>query len=217
MSRVGKRIQEARTKSGLSVKQLAKKLGVAESFLSDVEVGRRIINEALIKKAEAVLGLSLSEDIYEEVDEPVENIKEMSTNKIINKQMEDAFSHILKKTPICDINFKEIYGYKYLPIFDKKVEGYNADKVVYVKSPDDSMRGFRIQKDDNIMIFLNSEIVNNSIALIEIDGRRAIRQLKRLDANKVLIISHSNDLKTETRDAKSFNVIGRCIKLEVEL
>jgi hypothetical protein len=66
------------------------------------------------------------------------------------------------------------------------------------------------------MIFLNPEIVNNGILLIEADGKRCLRQIKRLDSNKVLVISQSNELKTETRDVKSFVVIGRCLKLEVE-
>lgn len=217
MSRVGQKIQDARQRAGIPVKALAKKLGVSESFISDVEAGRKIINEDLIKRVEKVLQVDLNESIFDEVAEPVENFKEVELNKNVNKQWEDAFSHILKKVPVCDINLKEIFEYKYLPVMDKKIDGFNADKIVYIKVPDDSMRGFRIQKDDRIMIYENPEIINNSISLIEIDGRRCIRQLKRLDANKVLVISHSNDLKTETKDVKSFNVVGRCIKLEIEL
>lgn len=217
MSRVGERIKDARQKQGLPVKQLAKKLGVSESFISDVESGKKIIKEDLIKKVEKVLNIDLNEDVFEQIDEPVENIKEVDVIKTVNKQWEDAFSHIIKKVPVCDINFKEIYEYKYIPVMDKKIEGFNADKIIYVRVTDDSMRGFRIQKDDRIMIFQNSEIVNNSINLIELDGKRYIRQIKRLDSNKVLLISHHNDLKTETRDVKSLNVVGRCIKLEVEL
>lgn len=217
MSRVGERIREARNKTGLSTKQLAKKVGVAEGFIGDVEAGRKIINEDLIKRIEKVLGSSLSDDVFEEVTEPIENIKEPETSKVVNKQWEDAFSHILKKIPVCDINLREIFEYKYLPVMDRKIEGYGADKIVYIKAPDDSMRGFRIHRDDKLMVYQNSEIQNNSIAIIEIEGKRCIRQIKRLDSNKVLIISHSNELKTETRDVKSFNVIGRCVKLEVEM
>lgn len=217
MSRIGTRIKESRTKSGLSVKQLAKKLGVAESFIADVEAGRKIINEDLIKRVEKVLGSNLSEDIFEEVTEPIENIKEPEVSKTINKQWEDAFSHILKKIPVCDINFREIFEYKYEPVMDRKIEGYSADKLIYIKSPDDSMRGFRINKDDKIMVYQNGEIQNNSISIIDIEGKRYIRQLKRLDSSKVLIISHGSELKTETRDVKSFNVVGRCIKLEIQL
>jgi hypothetical protein len=167
---------------------------------------------------EKALDVNLDEGIFSEVIEPVENLKQTeAAPKVVNKQIEDAFSHILKKIPVCDINFKEIYDYKYLPILDKKVEGFNGDKLAYIKVPDDSMRGFRIQKDDKIMVYQNPEVINNSIVLLESDGKRYIRQVKRLDANKVLIISHSNDLKTETRDVKSFNVVGRCIRLEIEL
>lgn len=217
MSRVGKRIQDARSRTGISVKQLAKRLGVSESFINEVESGKRIINEDLIKRVEKTLEINLDEEIFTEIAAPVENFKEAESSKLVNKQMEDAFSHILKKIPVCDIYFKEIYDYKYLPILDKKVEGYNGDRVTYIKAPDDSMRGFRIQKGDRLMIYQNQEIVNNSIVLLEMDGKRCIRQIKRLDANKVLVIAHSNDLKTETKDVKSVTVIGRCIRLEIEL
>lgn len=217
VSRVGKRIQDARTRSGVSAKQLAKKLGVSESFINDVESGKRIINEDLIRRVEKTLDISLNEEILSEVDEPVENLKSIENLNIVNKQMEDAFAHILKKIPVCDIYFKEIFEYKYLPIIDKKVEGFNGEKITYVKAPDDSMRGFRIQRGDKLMVYQNPEVINNSIALIELDGKRCIRQIKRLDSNKVLVISHSNDIRTETKDVKAINVIGRCIRLEVEL
>ncbi len=217
MSRVGKRIQDARMRTGVSAKQLAKKLGVSESFINEVESGKKIINEDLIKRVEKTLDINLDEEIFTEVTEPVENLKEVESSKVVNKQMEDAFSHILKKIPVCDLYFKEIFDYKYLPILDKRVEGFSGDKIIYIKAPDDSMRGFRIQKGDRLIVYQNQEAINNSIVLLEVEGKRYIRQIKRLDSNKILIISHSNDLKTETKDVKSINIIGRCIKLEVEL
>lgn len=217
MSRVGKQIQDARMRTGVSAKQLAKKLGVSESFINEVESGKKIINEDLIRRVEKTLEIDLNEEVYVEIAEPVENLKEIESTKVVNKQMEDAFSHILKKIPVCDINFKEIFDYKYLPIIDKKVEGHNGEKIIYIKVPDDSMRGFRIQRGDRLMVYQNQEFLNNSIVLLEIDGKRCIRQIKRLDSNKILVISHSNDLKTDTKDVKSINIIGRCIRLEVEL
>lgn len=216
MNRIGKRIEEARNRSSISVKELAKKLGVSPNYIMDIEMGKKIISEDMIKRIEKLLNVSLNEELYDEVAEPVENIKEYE-NLPVNKEIEEAFSNILKKVPVCDVNFKEIYEYKMLPIIDKKIEGYNAEKIVFIKAPDDSMRGFRILKGDRIMLFKTSEIENNSICLIEIDKKRVIRQLKRLDANKVLIISHGNDLKTETFDVKSFTIIGKCLKLEIDL
>lgn len=217
MSRVGKRIQDARMRTGVSAKQLAKKLGVSESFINEIESGKKIINEDLIRRVEKTLEINLDEEIFTETSEPVENLKENLNTKVVNKQMEDAFSHILKKIPVCDIYFKEIFEYKYLPILDKKVEGFNGEKIIYIKAADDSMRGFRILKGDRLMVYQNQEIINNSIVLLEMDGKRCIRQIKRLDANKILVISHSNDIKTESKDVKSINVVGRCVRLEVEL
>jgi transcriptional regulator with XRE-family HTH domain len=217
MSRIGEKIRYERTKAGVSAKDFSKKLGIAESFVNDVELGKKIINESMIKKIEKLLNVTLSEVAFEEINEPVENIKETVVPKNANKQWEDAFSNLLKKIPICDINLKEIYNYKYLPVIDKKVEGYSSDKIVFVKVADDSMRGFRIQKNDTVMVYQNSELISNSLLLIKGEDKNIIRQIKRLDANKALIISHSNEIKTETRDIKSIIVIGRCIRVEVEL
>jgi transcriptional regulator with XRE-family HTH domain len=217
MSRIGENIREERTKAGFSAKDFSKKLGISEGFINDVELGRKIVNENMIKKIEKLLNVSLSESSFEEVNEPVENIKETNISKNTNKQWEDAFSNLLKKVPICDINLKEIYDYRYLPIIDKKIEGYNSEKIIFVKAADDSMRGFRIQKNDTVMIYQNSELISNSLMLIKGEDKNIIRQIKRLDANKALIISHSNEIKTETREMKSIGILGRCIKVEIEL
>ncbi|CDF59059.1 helix-turn-helix domain-containing protein [Thermobrachium celere] len=217
MSRVGLRIKQERIKANFSTKELAKKLGISEGFLQDVELGRRIASEDLIKRIEKVLNINLNDSLFDEVEQPIENIKEYKEPVKVNKQMEEAFSSILKKIPVCDLYLKEIYDYKYLPIKDKKVEGYNAEKVFFIIAPDDSMRGFRIAKGDKIMVYLTQEMENNAIYLVDVDGKRMIRQLKRLDANRVLLISQNNDIKTESRDIKTFKIIGRCIRVEFEL
>lgn len=217
MSRIGEKIKEERIKAGFSVKDFSKKLGIAESFVNEVEQGKKIINENMVKKIEKLLNTALSEVAFEDISEPVENIKEPIVSKNTNKQWEEAFSNILKKIPICDINLKEIYDYKYLPVIDKKIEGFSADKIIFIKTVDDSMRGYRIQKNDTVMIYQSPELISNALLLIKGEEKNIIRQVKRLDANKALIISHANEIKTETRDIKSIFVIGRCVKVEVEL
>lgn len=61
MSRVGENIKQAREKSGLTVKALAKKLGVAEKYLNEVEMGRKVAPESLIDKAGKVLKADLND------------------------------------------------------------------------------------------------------------------------------------------------------------
>lgn len=50
MSRVGEKIKEISEKKGITKKALAKKLGVSENFLTEVETGRRVIPEDLLKE-----------------------------------------------------------------------------------------------------------------------------------------------------------------------
>lgn len=51
MSRVGEKIKEARLKSGMTQKALAKKLGVAEKYINEVEMGRKVVQESFIDRA----------------------------------------------------------------------------------------------------------------------------------------------------------------------
>ena len=59
MSRVGEKIKEARLKAGMTQKALGKKLGVAEKFINEVEIGRKIVQESFIEKAAKILNVSV--------------------------------------------------------------------------------------------------------------------------------------------------------------
>ncbi|WDU83133.1 helix-turn-helix domain-containing protein [Caloramator sp. Dgby_cultured_2] len=41
MNRIGKRIEEARNRSSISVKELAKKLGVSPNYIMEIEMGKK--------------------------------------------------------------------------------------------------------------------------------------------------------------------------------
>ena len=55
MSRVSDNIKKARLDIAMSQKQLAKKLGVSESFVNEIETGRRVLNENTINRIANVL------------------------------------------------------------------------------------------------------------------------------------------------------------------
>ena len=61
MSSVGERIKAARNSKGMTQKQLAKKLGVSEGYINEVETGRKVVEEKFIERAGKVLGGDLSE------------------------------------------------------------------------------------------------------------------------------------------------------------
>src|SRR5262249_4666678 len=58
---LGQRLRELRDKADLSVRELAKRIGVSSPFLSDIELGRRFPSEEVLGKLAAALNVSLEE------------------------------------------------------------------------------------------------------------------------------------------------------------
>ncbi|MBS5884302.1 helix-turn-helix transcriptional regulator [Clostridium sp.] len=226
MSRVGEKIKEARLKSGMSQKLLAKKLGVAEKFINEIEMGRRVAQEALIDKASKILNADFNDVSMVVTDEAlIEERKAMSDvkSKASKGNIEkdevwtNAFSSVLKNVPILDYSLKNNKGFKELPIHSNKVEGYSQDKVLYLEIQDDEMSGFRMLKGDLAFATLVKEVSNNGIFLVEYKGRRAIRQIKNLGNSKVLLVSNAGSLLTETMNLNEISVLAKLDRIEIKL
>lgn len=227
MSRVGEKIKEARLQSGMSQKALAKKLGVAEKFINEVELGRRIAQESFIDKASKILKTDFNDVSMVVTDEALleekKAMKEIKNNiHRNNKNNEEevwtnAFSSVLKNVPIFDYTLKNSKGFKELPIHSNKVEGFAQDKVLYLEIQDDEMSGFRMLKGDLAFASLVKEPSNNGIFLVDYKGKRAIRQIKLLGNSKALLVSNGGSLLTETMNLNEFSVIAKLEKLEIRL
>jgi transcriptional regulator with XRE-family HTH domain len=227
VSRVGEKIKEARLKSGMSQKVLAKKLGVAEKFINEVEIGRRVAQESFIEKASKILKSDFNDISMVVTDEALleerKSIKEANNRGISREKIEkdevwtNAFSSVLKNIPIFDYSLKNSKGFKELPIHSNKVEGYSQDKVLYLEVQDDEMSGFRMLKGDLAFSYLVKEISSNGIFLVEYKGKRAIRQVKSLGNSKILLVSNSGSLLTETMNISEVSVLAKLERLEINL
>jgi transcriptional regulator with XRE-family HTH domain len=226
VSRVGEKIKEARLKSGMSQKLLAKKLGVAEKFINEIEMGRRVAQESLIDKASKILNADFNDVSMVVTDEALIeerkamcDVKNKSSKGNIEKDevWTNAFSSVLKNVPILDYSLKNNKGFKELPIHSNKVEGYSQDKVLYLEIQDDEMSGFRMLKGDLAFATLVKEVSNNGIFLVEYKGRRAIRQIKNLGNSKVLLVSNAGSLLTETMNFNEISVLAKLDRIEIKL
>ena len=225
MSRVGEKIKEARLSSGMSQKVLAKKLGVAEKYINEVEMGRKVVQEAFITKASKVLNTDLNdismvvtdEDLMEEKKTLVANknkkLEKVDTNEVWN----DAFASVLKSVPIYDYALKSIKGKKELPVHSNKIEGYPQDKVLYLEIEDSEMSGFRMLEGDLVFCHLTKDISNNGIFLIDYKGKRRVRQIKSLGNSKVLLVSNGGALMTETMNSKEIDIIAKLERIEITI
>ncbi|NGU65264.1 XRE family transcriptional regulator [Clostridium perfringens] len=223
MSRVGERIKEAREKSGMTQKALAKKLGVAEKFVNEVETGRKIINESLISKVSKVLNTDLNDINMVVTDEELQ--KELKAEKQVrqtkpaevNEVWNQAFGSVLKNVQIYDYSLAQVKGYKQLATASNKIDGHTANKVFYLRIENNDMTGYRIQENDLALCYSIKEIENNSICLVEFNGKRVIRQIKKLDNVKALLISNNGSMRTETANIKEVKAIAKLYRIEFDL
>lgn len=219
MSRIGEKVKAAREAKKIPAKKLAKSCGVSESYIYDVESGRRVLNDTMINALSKVLDVNLNEPLFSDenmFDEPKEDEKPLKQAEP-SAEWQSAFSSIIKDIPVYDGSMNNVTAHKSLPVVDKKVEGYNPEKLIYITAADDSMSGFRIKSNDLVMTFLTHEFTGSGIYFIEYGGSRAIRNVRRLDSSKLLIVSNLNGIKTETLSDHDVIILGRCIKAEIDL
>jgi transcriptional regulator with XRE-family HTH domain len=209
----------------MTEKQLAKKLGVAESFIKEVESGKKVVNESVMDKISKVLGKDLNDITMsfeaQTFQDTLEENKGKTGNKktveAVNDLWNDAFGSVLKTVPIYGYDMNKALGTRQMPIINNKIDGYSKDKVLFLQIEEDDMIGFRISKGDIAFGHITHEIENNSICLIENGDKRYIRQIKRLDNSKLLLISNSNTLRTETVGAKDIKVLAKLDRVEIAL
>ncbi|MBM7834017.1 helix-turn-helix domain-containing protein [Clostridium sardiniense] len=225
MSRVGDRIKEARLKANIPQKALAKKLGVSEKYINEVEMGRKVAQESFINKASKVLNTDLNdinmvvtdEDLMEEKRVAKESKPSFKKDNKSNEVWENAFSSVLKNVPIYDYELKNVKGHKELPIHSNKVEGYPQDKVIYLEVSDDEMSGFRMLKGDLVFGHLVTELNQNGFYLVNYKGETKIREVRRLDNSKVLLMSNRGSAMTETVEVRNMKVIAKLDRVEIKL
>lgn len=234
MNSVGDKIKQARNEKGMTQKQLAKKLGVAETFINEVESGRKVVNEKLIDRLGKILGgdfanmTTLFDNIIQEETKQERSVNRNNYNNSstkntstkveeVNDVWSNALSSVIKAVGIYEYDLNKPIGKRDLPIISNKIEGYSQDKVIYIKVENDDLLGFRISEGDVVFANLTTEVENNKLYLIELEGNRVLRQIKKLDGNKMLLISNKNTLRTQTVTPKDFKVIARLNRVEIDL
>ncbi|MBN2899046.1 MAG: helix-turn-helix domain-containing protein [Clostridia bacterium] len=224
MNRMAIKIKEARIKAGLSEKELAKKCGLSVNYIIQIESGKKIINEkaadnilnSLGEKVEMLEDLSAKEE-KEIVAKPVKKPTQ-TVNYAINPspQWESALAGVLKKYAIVDCYTDKVIGYKELPIIGKKVEGHNPDRLLFVQASNNEMESLRVKRGDVVTVMMTSEVENNQLYVLEISGKRIIRQLRR-ENNKLRLSKGAIEFDDQLIDLKTAHIIGKCIKVEFDL
>lgn len=228
MSRLGQQIANIRNKKGMTRKQLAKKAGISEKALEEMESGRKIINSSVLHTFSKILGEPIEdgliydeslEEVKEEKNVPIKRIEKNKETKTapVEPIWNDAFASVLKTVPIYDYTLSNIIGSKLLPVVDHKVEGFSKDKVFYLSVEDDEMLGFRMMKGDLILASSAHEFNSQGFYFIEYNGKRMIRQIKKLSQSQLLLIENRGVVKTNTVSPQEIKLLAKLIRIEINI
>lgn len=225
MTRLGTEISRLRQEKGLTYKQLAKLAGVSEGFIIDVEAGKRVLKDEVAARITKILGqeedkYGLSGGSDEPAEEPVKSPERphiKAAPKPVQQVWSDALGGILKTIPVYDYTMDKILETRQLPIVSNKVEGFAKEKVFYLKIDESDMAGFRIMRGDTALACMTQEFDKDGIFFMEYNGKRAVRQAKKLDGAKLLLVSNKGGISTETVSMKDIKFLGRLIRIEIAL
>jgi transcriptional regulator with XRE-family HTH domain len=221
LSRIGLEISRLRKERNMTQKQLAKLAGVSEGYIDEVEAGKKVLKDSLISRVYKILGQeAVDNDVYVPDQKTKDGIIQAAVKpapKPVQQVWNDALGGILKTVNVYDYKMDKAVDTKQLPIVANKVEGYPKDKVFYLQIQDNDMTGFRISKGDLALACATQEIEKDAIFFIEYGEKRAVRQIKRLEGDKILLVCNAGNLATEMATVKTVKVLGRLIRLEILL
>ena len=230
MSRLGDMIKQERLRAGWSHKQLAKKSGVSEKFLVEVEAGTRIIADTQATRILKVLGKTSEfiADFEGKADgvptpepvraapRPAPAAKKPAAPAEPTDAWVNALGGLMRAVPVRDAAGRDVDS-RILPVQSVRIEGVVAEKVFYLVAPDDSMMGYRIRKGDRVLILPATVLVDNAVLLFQSEGLYYLRKVKIQDGGRVLLQWYDYEPHSEVVPAKQLTLVGRARRVEFEI
>lgn len=233
MGRLGETIKRAREDKGIPLKTAAKKTGLSEKYLADVEAGVKVPSEDIARRVLKFLGAyedtttafyDGSLDREPVVPPPVirKTVAAPSGQKVTREEAVpsdawmDALSGVLKKISIFNDRGQSVAS-RLLAVENGRIDGFQPEKLSYFQLPDDSMRALRMLKGDLVLVAQQGSIVENMPMLVETYGRRKVRIPVILPDGRLRLVAQETARVHTDHDPDDVQIIGRCVRLEITL
>lgn len=245
MSRLGDEVARMRMAKGLSQKQLARQAGVAETYIQEVESGKRVMNDQLATRISKLLDGHFGSEAPEMVEtapprpapRPLSAVRPTAparpSGQVVyttdtqdsgksaagteSKVWTEAFSQMLRDVPVFDPAMRKQTATRTMAVVSGKVEEQPKDKVFWLEVADNDMIGYRIQRTDLVFGVQTPVLTEDGYYFLEWNGQRAIRQLKAIPGGMVQISCHKGAPVRETVPANMIQILGRILRVEVRL
>lgn len=224
MSRLGDMIRKERETRKIPAKQVAKKAGISEGFLLDVETGRKIVESATAQRILKAMGAA--EDTLEAMDDAVRTpapqvqaaaaapknaqrtpVRTPAAEKApVSGQWLDALGGIVRAVPVLDELGKQV-AIRLEATENGKIAGIVADKVFYHRVEDDSLWRTHSIKNGDLLLIAPGAV--DGLLALEVEG---VRRIGRLLENGTLTVMMLGD-ERKSADSKKVKVLGRVMQL----
>jgi transcriptional regulator with XRE-family HTH domain len=102
---LGQRLHELRDRADLSLRELAKKVGISGPFLSDIELARRFPSEEILEKLARALNVPLEDLKKYDNREPIADLKRLMDS---NPKLGFAFRTAVEKVKSGELTAEDI-------------------------------------------------------------------------------------------------------------
>jgi len=239
MSRLGDLIHLERTRRGLSLKKVAKLCAVSESYLADVEQGKRIIGDDQARRMLKKMGLTHQTETDFSLDDIAATIDLHTIAPTLPKSEEtlerkprlaaslpaeenerggiwlEALQSVLREVPVYNAAWN-IVDHRTLAAAQGRIEGGPADRALYFLAPDNSMRGFRILQGDLLLTVPAESPIDGAVMLLNLRGHHMVRKIK-LSGDRLMLLSYDQELDAQPVALSAITFMGRCARLEASL
>lgn len=224
MNRIASKIMEARIASKMTQKELAKKCGLTESYILQIESGKKIINEDIAEKILKALGQTF--EVMEPMKEtitpqpsPLQAPKKATSNQQVaqptaaiqpNAQWRDALAGVIRVYPI--MRGQKQVGELEMVIANKKIEGVHPDMVLAVEATE-AVPAFRIGVGDTLLLTKEDQLVNERLYVIEYYGKQMVRRVRKEHNGQLNISPGLSGASSEQVPAAQIKLIGRLLRV----
>lgn len=224
MSRIGENIRKSRESAGLTPKALAKKLGLSEAFILEVESGRKIPGEAHLERMAKILGKNVNSmglgaqeaqtqisqpEVKRPAGKPLRPAPQEKKPAPVNKDLWDAaFGSNLKNVPVYRGNLSKAVGQEMYPVEGGKVRGIASDKALLFETTQDDLIGYGIPKGSRLLGAPQKECSHHGYYLLEVKGKPMLRRVQILGNGNLLFYTFRDREITQSVPAKEAKVLA---------
>ncbi len=231
MSRLGDMIKKERESRKLSPRDAARACGVAEGYLSEVESGRRIINDAeaarILRRMGAVqpqgdMGEANWLDEAPAAPKTPERPAAKPASPPARKDEGpadawlDALGGVMRRVPVLDAGGRTL-EYRPMPVMGGLIEGAPADKVFYYRMPDDALLGYRLRAGDLLFCVPVAAPPEEATLVFSLKGQTLCRRVQKLEGNRLLVQTLDARPASQTLALRDVTILGRAVRAEILL